>query len=43
MAIVDEGNILSVTVDANNKITDVFEENIFSQPLWGRPFRFVNF
>lgn len=43
MSIIDEGNILSVTVDANNKIVDVFEENIFSQPLCGRPFRFVNF
>ena len=39
----DEGFLLTLTLDANNKIISVYHENIFSALGYGQPFRFISF
>lgn len=38
----DNGYILSVIVDKDNKITNVYHENVFADPAYGIPFEFVD-
>ena len=38
---VDEGQLLSLVIDANNKIISVYQERLFAEPSYGLPFRFI--
>ena len=39
----DEGSTFAIIQDSNNKIIQVYHENIFSDPQYGKPFRFISF
>lgn len=39
----DNGTVLSVVQDSLGKTIQVYQENIFSKPDYGSPFRFINF
>lgn len=39
----EEGFTIAIIQDSNNKIVQVYHENIFSEPQYGSPFRFITF
>jgi hypothetical protein len=39
----DIGYSLTIIQDSSNKTIDVFQKNIFSEPTYGMPFKFINF
>lgn len=41
--LVDQGFEISVLVNSSNKALKIFHKNIFSDPRYGEPFRFVSF
>lgn len=40
---VNQGAFLSITIDANNKIINVYQERILKKPEYGTNFEFINF
>ncbi len=39
----EEGFTFTIIQDSNNKIIQVYQENIFAEPQYGSPFRFISF
>jgi hypothetical protein len=39
----DEGFIFSIIQDINNRTVEIYQENIFSEPQYGSPFKFISF